>query len=395
MRLRTTVTAAVSTLLLTGLTALSGGTARAVGSSFTADALPPGNGSLLGSTRPDGHTTWAFGMGFGAPGQGPAITPLLLSRDDRTPGSWRQVPLAPFAGNSRVNAAAAAPAGDGDVRDAWLVGDHDASLGGVLTEHWDGTAWHLVAAPLPGEAADGGLLSVSQDSPQDVWAAGWYEVDTQVPLPGGGTVTDTRFEGLVEHWDGRTWRQVPLADPAAFDPNTVLARGPHDVWAGGYTDQDQPELRHFDGRTWTTAPLPSTGLYGEVNQLAAAPDGTVWAAGRTLLDEDDRGHALVLRAAPGAPWRQVPVPKSSGRLTALAVTPRGVTVVGSTAPDDDTSAVLRLTGTRWRDLVLPEPSDAATYLVGLSAGAGTITLAGGRVPSGAQDSVPLVLTGRE
>lgn len=392
MRVSTTVTAAACALLLTGL---AGGTAGAADSGFTADPLPPGNGSLIGSIRPDGHTTWAFGMHFAPPGQGPTITPLLFSRDDAAPGSWRQVPLASFAGSSRINAAAAAPAARGDVRDAWLVGDRDASLGGVLTEHWDGTAWHLVTAPLPGDAVDGGLLSVSEDSPRDVWAAGWYQVDTTVQLPGGGTETDTHFEGLIEHWDGSTWHKVPLADPAAFVPNTLLARGPNDVWAGGYTDQDQPELRHFDGRTWKTAPLPATGLYGEVNQLAAAPDGTLWAVGRTLLDEEDRGHALVLRAAPGGGWRQVAAPETTGRLSALAVTPQGVTVVGATAPDDDTSVALRLTGTHWHDLNLPKPSDSPMYVVGLSAAPRTITVVGGSVPVGADDSVPLVLTRRD
>lgn len=365
------------------------------GPGLVAASLPPGDGSLLGTVQAARHTTRAFGMRQQlVGGKGVRQIPLLLSVDDRDGRGWREVPLPALSGSSRLNAAATVPNRHGSVRDGWLVGDDVAALGGVLTEHWDRGAWRVLAAPLPDKASGGGLLSVSALAPDDVWASGWAQVtDSERPDPDkpGGTIVVDHFEALVEHWDGGAWRRIALPDPVGYVVNSVVALGPDDVWTAGYASDDHPALRHFDGHAWNTAPLPATGLYGEINQLAADASGTVWAAGRTLLDENDRGHALVLRLR-GGQWRTVAVPAAVGQLSALAVTPGGVTVVGTTAAQDDACA-LRLTGDRWRPLPLPTTGAAYRFLTGVSVGPNRLTLAGGSGSDTAMFPQPMVLTG--
>ncbi|SFE22699.1 hypothetical protein SAMN05216251_102169 [Actinacidiphila alni] len=365
------------------------GTPAAARPALTPAKLPAGNGTLLGALQPDTHTSWAYGMNFESDGEDDRITPLLLAKDSRDGRGWHKVKLAPFDGSSRINGAAAAPAGAKGVRDAWVVGDSDDSIGGVYTEHWDGKAWHMVTAPLPKAADYGGLLSVSEVSPLDVWAAGWADiVDSTTQDPDGSTQVESHFEALVEHWDGKAWRRVAVPHAAAFTPNTILALPGGKVWAGGYSDTDQPVVRAYDGHRWTVSALPKAGLYGEVYALGAAPDGTLWAAGRTLLDEEDRGHSLVLRRSGGV-WRQVAVPATGGKLTGLAVTPGGVTVAGVTAGDEG-PLVMRLTGKTWKDLGVP----AEDYVEGLAYSAARgLVVAGGSVPPDANDPVPVVLIG--
>ena len=385
MRWRTALATAAAIPLLLGAV---GGTAEADGSGVHPVPLPPGGGTLLGGVSAGPHTTWAYGVRVTPEpgGKGEVDSPLLLSRDDGH--GWQEVRLPAIDGASRINSASVV---GGDPDDGWVVGDQVASLGGVLTEHWDGAAWRIVTAPLPDAARGGGLLSVSARAADDVWATGWAEItDSETPTPGkpGGTTVVSHFEALVEHWDGASWRQVAV--PGAADVSTagVVALGAHDVWIGGYSGGDQPLVLHWNGHGWTSAALPSTGLYGEVNQLGTDGAGHLWATGRTLLTPDDRGHALVLRRT-GGRWRQVDVPADAGRLYGFAATPGGITAVG------DTSA-LRWEGGHWASLPLPAAPGGASFWLDAAVATGPrpLPLLGGALPAGAVTPQPYALAAR-
>jgi hypothetical protein len=406
MRTRTSALAATAALILAGVAT---GTAAATpatppagahagaasGSGLTVPALPSGQGSLFGAVHPDAHTTWAFGFSFGpdAAGATGIAGPLLLADDDRDSKGWHTVPLAPSTTHSRINAMAVAPAGTSNP-DAWLVGDATNAQDGILTEHWDGTAWKQISVPLPAGASSGGLLSVSERSPDDVWAAGWAEVDK------GDEATQ---RGLVEHWNGRTWKKVAIPQPGKFLTNSVVALGPDDVWAvgtggnykAGDPTSDQPMAEHWNGTAWTAATLPSTGgRNGELTTIVVDGSGTLWAGGRNVLDDKDSGHALLLRDT-GGTWQQVAVPDSTSSLTSLAPTPGGVTVVSNLVTDIDTPVVLRLNGDQWRSVDLPQPPNGSAYsLIGVSATTAGPTLVGevDNIADSSQFPSPLVIT---
>jgi len=65
--------------------------------------------------------------------------------------------------------------------DVWAVGEATDATGRqlTLTEHWNGTAWSVVASPNVG-SANNTLLAVAAVSTTDVWAVGRAEG------PGGG-----------------------------------------------------------------------------------------------------------------------------------------------------------------------------------------------------------------
>src|SRR5262249_6086473 len=132
-----------------------------------------------------------------------------------------------------------------------------------------------------------GFLGVATVGPREAWAVGWTQ------RMRGNESYDT---GIVEHWDGKAWQQVKL--PAGIpdaELHSVTAPGLHDAGAVGAMPHgpDQPVVLHYDGRTWTRPTVPDTGLYGEFNTVVAAAPDDVWAAGRTLVDDKDRGHPLV------------------------------------------------------------------------------------------------------
>jgi len=82
--------------------------------------------------------------------------------------------------------------------DAWAVGNY-IDAGGfdrTLIEHWDGRGWRQAASRNP--AVDDGLVAVTAVSPTDVWAVG--------SMSSGAPFSD---RPLIEHWNGSAWRVVP------------------------------------------------------------------------------------------------------------------------------------------------------------------------------------------
>jgi len=111
---------------------------------------------------------------------------------------WKQVASvspAGGAGVSQLYGVAADAAGK-----AWAVGlyfNRTRTVGGTLTERWNGSAWLRVASPSPGAPAGSALYAVALTSPVRAWATGNYTRAANIYL------------SLAERWNGTTWRQVP------------------------------------------------------------------------------------------------------------------------------------------------------------------------------------------
>ncbi|GGJ37210.1 hypothetical protein [Streptomyces brasiliensis] len=377
------VATATVALVLTGA---SDPASAADPATWQAQTLPDA-GNLLGVTRPDARTAWAVGFRSTPVGKAHQLTPILLTRQDGAAQGWTAAGTAPLPDGTttRFNAVTALSGQDG-----WVVGDDSDAVGGIVTEHWDGTAWRLVPAPAPTgtDASSAGLLAVSGTSADDVWAVGWAQIrdGSGAPGPTGKPAPpESHQEGLVEHWDGTAWQQVPLPEPSdAWGLNGVTAIAEDDVWAVGYGPDDQPVLLHFDGQGWTHVADPALdGSNGEFNAVAATGPGDVWAVGRIVRDDEDPGQALVAHWN-GRRWRQVDAPPQAGRLSAVTATPDGgVTAVGRTtrAPFPGPGAdgyAMRLDDRDWRSLALPSgtffdpngvavSADGRTTLVGVKA----------------------------
>jgi hypothetical protein len=244
-----------------------------------------------------------------------------------------------------------------------------------------------VTVPVPDKTYGGALLSVSAHASDDVWATGWAQIlDSQVPDPNkpGGTIEEFHNEPLLEHWNGRTWQRAQASDAAVL--LTVTAVSASDVWAAGYTEEDQPVLLHFDGRCWSTAPARFAGLYGEFSSLVANGPDDVWAVGRILLDDNDAGHALVAHWD-GHHWQQVATPAAIGELSSVVTVPGGIAVVGN---NWDEGYGIRLVDNRWESLDFP----AGAFPSGVLYSAGKPTVVGTTRSDQSRQLQPLVLTSR-
>jgi hypothetical protein len=140
--------------------------------------------------------------------------------------AWSIVPSRNAATSNLLTGVAAVAAND-----VWAVGytittDGSNQPDKTLIEHWNGTAWSLVTSPSP--ASNDTLTGVAARSAADVWAVG-TRLDRSGAIPIGRTLT--------EHWNGTAWSVVASPNVGANDNllNGVSA-ATGDVWAVGSSE---------------------------------------------------------------------------------------------------------------------------------------------------------------
>jgi hypothetical protein len=121
----------------------------------------------------------------------------------------------------------------------------------TLIEHWNGSTWSIVTSANTTSIEDNELSAVSCTSSADCWAIGAF----------AGT---TRASALIEHWNGSAWAVVaapttnwPYDNHRVFKVNCISTP---DCWAVG-TDDNQTVTEHWDGTIWSICPnLQITGI---------------------------------------------------------------------------------------------------------------------------------------
>jgi len=162
--------------------------------------------------------------------------------------------------------------------DVWAVGSSSfAHKESCLLEHWDGEAWSAVTCPEPAGTGDAKLDSITEISPNDLWAVGFYTT--------GNTGSNKNSYALTEHFDGTAWKVVPTPHLApgprplggySDELTAVAGRASEDVYAAGSSNR----LIHWDGKRWTVQSAQSPG---QVEGMASIPGGGVWAVGERLV----------------------------------------------------------------------------------------------------------------
>ncbi len=144
--------------------------------------------------------------------------------------------------------------------DIWAVG---YSGNATFAEHYNGTSWSPVSTPNVGTGPNA-LHGVVALTPNDVWAVG-SSTATLKPPPGQ---YDVPTETLVEHFDGTAWSVVasPNIGPnSQYQSNRLLgitALTPNDIWAFGSffaasgSENQMTLAMKWNGSTWTLAPTP-------------------------------------------------------------------------------------------------------------------------------------------
>lgn len=251
---------------------------------------PVGNGDELRALAFDGATLWVAGANSDAQhGQNAAVTGFAAWRG--ADGAWHRqhfdVPL---------NAIAFPAPGDG-----WAVGGNGAIY------HGDGAAWTVDPDGQINE-----LKALAFRSPRDGWAVGMMGTllhydGTGWTMPPHLTHTDllaialTAGDGWLGATEGEVFELQPdgwlgVTAPITTVNRAVVIDGPMIYIAG---DHGAVFVRDNTSSTWGHLPQPADV---QLNALARAPDGTLWAGGDATTP--------TLYAYAGGAWRTVTVPLS-------------------------------------------------------------------------------------
>lgn len=172
-----------------------------------------------------------------------------------------------------------------------------------LVVHWNGTTWRTVPITVPGSTQ---LEAVAVSSPDNAWIVG---------LTGPGTTTITQTSEILR-WNGQVLRSVPFPEPQGTALTSVSATSPTDAWAVGYyitSAGDQPIALHWNGTVWQRATLPRLPMPASGQSLisvSAISASDAWAL----------GSGFTLRWN-GSSWSEVPsAPAAAGPQIAVAAT---------------------------------------------------------------------------
>lgn len=310
------------------------------------DAGAPPFKALNAVVEVSARDIWAVGTSFNLSNP---VEQTLIEHWDGTAWSIVASPNPTTTNDTILNGVAEVSANN-----VWAVGGSPSSTG-TLVEHWNGKQWSIVPSANPAGSTGGFLDAVTEVSARDIWAVG-----TSNESSGSG-------QTLTEHWNGRNWTLVPSPHPAGATAsflNAVTAISPRDIWAVGDsfssssgTFSEQSLIEHWNGKQWSivASPNPTGSSDTVLNGVAEVSAHEIWAvgssSGQTLTEHWD-----------GKQWSIVPSPNQSSRDLFKGVTEISAhnvwavggyfITVGDTAIEQ--TLIEHWDGTRWS--IVPSPN---------------------------------------
>jgi hypothetical protein len=308
--------------------------------------------ALNGIAAVSASDVWAVGTRFV---NGPGDRMLIKHWDG---ARWTSV-ISPNASAEFNSLNAVAASGPSDV---WAVGEYDPGSGVVQTliQHWDGSAWKIVASPNEGQS-NNRLAGVAALSSTNAWAVGSADDGA------GGS------KPLILRWNGASWQRVlNLPSPPNADVVTlkgVAAVSATDIWAvGSYRDGgailEKTLILRWNGTAWSIVSSPNPQSFqNALNAVAVVSAGDVWAVGYT---SDGTGYKTLTLRWNGSAWqtKNSPSPGSPNNelLGVAAVAPDDVWAIGYANANNDGSVyrtlALHWDGSTWQAVDRPSDSDS-------------------------------------
>ncbi len=137
-----------------------------------------------------------------------------------------------------------------------------------------GGAW--VQQTIPFLFAYDEISQVFAASDQDIWAIADRQRHNHLP-----------YGSIITHWDGHTWRRIPMPFGRFDPPSGFAATSFTDAWAvGSYADRyctlrahSRTIAAHWDGHRWRVTPTPLIAPDALFSNVQIEPDGTAVALG--------------------------------------------------------------------------------------------------------------------
>ncbi len=189
----------------------------------------------------------------------------------------------------------------------WAVGEYHtlSFVQKTLVEHWDGLSWSVVASPNLNDEESNALMSVTCTSASDCWAVGFFDEN-------GAPKT------LTEHWNGASWSIVASPSPTETSSlDGVACLSPSNCWGVGYYHvddggfgEDRTLVEHWDGASWSVVGSPNVGMYSYLHAVRCISVSECWSVG----EFNNNGYAQTLiERWNGSSWTVVNSPNTGAQ----------------------------------------------------------------------------------
>ncbi len=176
--------------------------------------------------------------------------------------------------------------------DVWAVGWYTAQATlKTLTEHWNGTAWSVVSSPNAGRRVETRLIGIGARSPGDIWAVGTF------------MTRDGVDHTLAEHWNGSAWSIVatpPTTIPGNVFLADVSTFGTSKAWAVG-TEGDHSLIERWNGSVWTIFSSPSVDFLQGIDAISRKNAWAGGSSSGAPVIEHWNGTSWTMASTPAVP----------------------------------------------------------------------------------------------
>ena len=228
---------------------------------------------------------------------------------------------------------------------AWAVGyEREGSKYQTLIEHWNGSSWQRVPSPNPA-----GTEHLNQLT--DVAA-----VSASDAWAVGQYFTGTRHHSLILHWNGSSWRQVtsPNATGRGILFGVAIVHG--HLWASGTASAVRQRSLIVERKNGKWGRIAISGAGALIN-ISGASRLNAWAVGYAFIGTNDM-H--VIWHWNGSSWHRVSRPRRGDFDSldgAAAVSAGNAWAVGSYSASSAThTLLLHWNGSSWRQVRSPDPA---------------------------------------
>jgi hypothetical protein len=163
--------------------------------------------------------------------------------------------------------------------DAWAAGYYDdaSNVTHTLIEHWNGSSWTIISSVDPGTTHNELHSLTAVPGTSQLWAVGMY------------SNADDIWQALIEHWDGSAWTVIagPEIGSSHNQLIGVVAASETEVWAVGHYWNPSGSvwntlIEHWDGFGWSTASSPAVASsLTSLGAVTSVPGvGQFWAVGQ-------------------------------------------------------------------------------------------------------------------
>jgi hypothetical protein len=262
--------------------------------------------SLSGVTCVSTADCWSVGYSYEQPPVGQVKYHTLIEHWDGT--SWSIVPSPdPSPTRNRLYDVTCISSSN-----CWAAGNSrfSSTIEKTLVEHWDGSAWSVVTSPNVGTSINL-LRNIRCVSASNCWAVG-----------GTFDTANSVYQTLTEHWDGSAWSIVASPNTAADQENflySIACVSATDCWTvgyhhnGTYDSEFNPILEtlieHWNGVAWSIVSSPSTSptQINYLNEVTCTSTNQCWAVG-SAISYDEHSHQSVIEQWNGSSWSIVASP---------------------------------------------------------------------------------------